>query len=72
MISSKADVRKKITSEDGQKKELVVTACHRHHFSHKRMKIGRIFEELSVSSGAKQKKGNLTQVQRKLMYINKN
>lgn len=69
MISRKGDVRKNITSENRQKKELVVAACHRHHFSHERMQIGRTFKEVSVPSGAKQIKGNLTQVSTKEFNI---
>lgn len=69
MISRKADVRKNVTSENRQKKELVVTACHRQHFSHKRMQTGRKFKKLSVPSGAKKKKGNLTQVSIKEINI---
>lgn len=48
--------------KNGQKKELVVTACHSNHSSQKRMHIGREFKEFSVPSGTTQKKGNLTRV----------
>jgi len=61
--------KKKITSENGREKELVVTACHRHRFSHKWMQIGRKIKELSVPSGAKQRKHNLTQVSIKEINI---
>lgn len=67
MISRKADVGKNITSENRHKKELVVTACH--HFGHERMKIGRKFKEFLMPSVARQKKGNLTQVNIKEIYI---
>lgn len=66
-IFRKADVRKNVTSENGQKRELVVTASH--HFSHKRMQIGRKFKELSAPSGVKQKEVNLTQVSIKEINI---
>lgn len=66
MISRKADIGKNIASENRHRKGLVVTACHRHHFGHKRMKIGRKFKEFLVPSGAK---GNLTQVTIKKIYI---
>lgn len=65
----KADVGENITSENRHKKGLVVTACHRHHFGHKRMKIGRKFKDFLVPSGARRKKGNLTQVTIKEIYI---
>lgn len=69
MISRRADVGKSITSKNSYEKELVVTACHRHHFGHERIQTGRKFKEFLVPSCASWKKGNLTQVNIKEIYI---